>query len=219
MECGITRLIKAFIINRILSTYLQVCLALEFDLVKKPAPKMPFMVHIDVGLEPSNITILFRLYASMYRDSEPEEIEGMLQINAVTPLHPSITPHPHCLKAWCEVCEELCGKGQASTPVVIVKFISNGIPEAFSCPLPISPAALTIVKENHPFECLSALTGPSSTPMSATACLESVFSHCTPVVATELTMNSRFINTFIHLDTQNQLLLHMNMREEDRETI
>ena len=32
-------------------------------------------------------------------------------------------------------------------------------------------------------------------------------------------MNYRFINTFIRADTRNQLLLRMNMREEDRETI
>ena len=32
-------------------------------------------------------------------------------------------------------------------------------------------------------------------------------------------MNYRFINTFIRADTQNQLLLRMDMREEDRETI
>ena len=30
---------------------------------------------------------------------------------------------------------------------------------------------------------------------------------------------NRFINTFIRSDTQNQQLLRMNMREEDRETI
>ena len=66
--------------------------------------------------------------------------------------------------------------GEASTPVVTVEFISNGAPGAFSCPLPISPAALTIVKRNRPFEWLSALTGASSTPMSATACLECVSS-------------------------------------------
>jgi hypothetical protein len=32
-------------------------------------------------------------------------------------------------------------------------------------------------------------------------------------------MNYRFINTFVRADTQNQLLLRMIMREEDRETI
>jgi len=212
-------LIKAFIANRLLSTYLQVRLALEFDLVKKPAPETPFMARVDVGLEPSDITAFFRLYAGMYGNSEPEEIEGMLQINAVTPSHPSITPYPHHLKAWREVREELRGMGEASTPVVTVEFISNGAPGAFSCPLPISPAALTIVKRNRPFEWLSALTGASSTPMSATACLECISSPCAPVVATELTTISRFINNFIRSDTQNQLLLRMKMREEDRETI
>ena len=44
-------------------------------------------------------------------------------------------------------------------------------------------------------------------------------SPCTHVVATELTINYRFINNFIRADTRNQLLLRMNMREEDRETI
>ena len=176
------------------------------------------MVRVDVGLEPSDPTVFHRLYTGMYGNTEPEEIEGMLQINAVTPSPQSITPHPHRLHCWREARKKLCADGQESTPVVIIEFISNDAPGAFSCVLPISIAALTIAKRNQPFEFLSALTGPFSTPMSVTACLESVFSSCTHVVATELTMN-KFINTFIRSDTQNQQLLRMNMREEDRETI
>jgi hypothetical protein len=168
-------LIKAFIANPILIGYLQACLVLDFDLVKKPAPDTPFMARVDVSLEPSDITSFFGLYAGMYGDTEPEEIEGMLQINAVTPSPQSITPHPHRLNGWRKAREELCANRQASTPVIIVEFISNCAPGAFSCVLPISPTVLTIVKENRPFEHLSALTGPSSIPMSATACLESVF--------------------------------------------
>ena len=147
------------------------------------------MARVDVGLEPSDPTVFFRLHAGVYGNSEPEEIEGMLQINAVTASPPSLTPHPHRLNSWREVRKELCDKGQASTPVVIVEFISNGAPGAFSCALPISPGALTIVTRNQPFKHLSALHGPSSSPMSTTACLESVFFPCTHVVATELTIN------------------------------
>jgi hypothetical protein len=175
-------------------------LVFDFDLVKKPAPDTPFMARIDVGLEPSDITVFFKLYADMYGDTEPEKIEGMLQINAVTPSPQSITPYPHRMDFWRKAREELCAMGKASTHAIIVEFVSNGAPGAFTCVLPILPSALFIVKENSPFENLSALTGPSSTPMSATACLE-------------------FINTFIRADTRNQLLLRMNMREEDRETI
>ena len=177
------------------------------------------MARVDVGLEPSDITVFFRLYAGMYGNAEPEEIEGMLQINAITPSPQSITPHPPRLDCWSETRKELCANGQASTYAVIVEFISNGAPGAYSCVLPIPPVVLSIVKENKPFEYLSALTGRSSTPMSATACLESVFSSCNHVFATELTLNYRFINTFIRTDAQNQQLLRMNMREEDRETI
>jgi hypothetical protein len=214
-------LINAFLANPILTGNLQACLALTFDLVKKPAPDTPFMARVDVGLEPSDITVFLRLYAGMYGNTEPEEIEGMLQINAVTPSPQSITPHPHRLDCWREERKQLCANGQASTPVIIVEFISNGAPGAYTCILPIPPLVLMIVKENKPFEYLSALTGRSSSPMSATAFLESVFSSCTHVVATELTMNytNRFINTFIRSDAQNQQLLRMNMREEDRETI
>ncbi|KIJ97004.1 hypothetical protein K443DRAFT_681843 [Laccaria amethystina LaAM-08-1] len=199
-ERGITRLINAFLANPILRVNLEACLALNFDLLKKPAPDTPFMACVDVGLEPSDITVFLRLYAGMYGNTEPEEIEGMLQINAVTPTPQSITPHPHRLDRWREKRKQLCANGQASTPVVIVEFVSNGAPGAYSCVLPIQPLILMIVKENKPFEYLSALTGRSSSPMSATACLE-------------------FINNFIRSDTQNQQLLRMNMREEDRETI
>jgi hypothetical protein len=106
-------------------------LALNFDLVKKPAPDTPFMACVDVGLEPSDITVFLRLYAGMYGNTEPEEIEGMLQINAVTPTPQSITPHPHRLDRWREERKQLCANGQASTPVVIVEFVSNGAPGAY----------------------------------------------------------------------------------------
>lgn len=200
VERGITRLINAFLANPVLKGYLQACLALDFDLVKKPAPDTPFMARVDVALEPSDITVFLRLYAGMYGNTEPEEIEGMLQINAVTPSPRNITPHPHRLNLWRETRKELCGEGQASTPVVIVEFISNGAPGAYSSVVPIPPVVLKMVKENKAFEYHSALTGQSSIPMSATACLE-------------------FINTFIRADAKNQQLLRMNMREEDRETI
>ena len=177
------------------------------------------MARVDLGLEPSDITVFFRLYAGMYGNTEPEEIEGMLQINAVTPSPQSITPHPHRLDCWREVHKGLCADGQASNHVVIVEFISNDAPGAYTSFLPIPPAILSIVKENQPIICHSALTGRSSTPMSATAYLESVFPSCTHVVATELTMNYRCINTFIRSDAQNHQLLRMNMRDEDRETI
>ena len=208
-----------FVANPILRGSLQICLALNFNLVKKPTPDTPFMARVDVGLEPSDITVFFRLYAGMYGNTEPEEIEGMLQINAVTPSPQSITPYPRSLDFWRETRKKLCADGQASTYAVIVEFISNGAPGDYSLVLPIPPVILSIVKGNEPFEYLSALTGRSSTPMSATACLEFVFSSCTHVVVTELTMNYRYINTSIRTDAQNQQLLRMNMREEDRETI
>lgn len=133
------------------------------------------MARVDVGIEPSDITAFHSLYAGWYDDNEPEKIEGMFQINAVTPTSPEIVPHTHRLAAWRQVRDKLAADGQPSNPVVIVEFISNNHLGAYSCPLAISSTALMMAKTKEPFVGSSAMHGKTLSPMTAVSCLESDF--------------------------------------------
>jgi len=202
VERGISKLLKAFLANEILREYLEVCLCLEFDLVNKPAPDTPFLARVDVGIEPSDISVFLSLYSGSYGIAEPEKIQGMLQIDAVTPIQPRITPLPtgH-LATWRKVRETLCADGEASTPVVIVALLSRTNPRSsFETPLPISSVAMEMARAKRPFENHSFVTGKSDIPMTTSSCLN-------------------YINNAIRMDTQNQLLLRMEMRNEDRDVI
>lgn len=176
VEHSLSKLTKSFVANPLLCGLLQVCLILHFNLVEKPAPNTPFMARVDVGLQPSDINVFHRLYTGWYgegREAEPEQIEGVFQINAVTPTSPTITPYPHRLLTWNKTRENLCADGQASTPVIIVEFVSNNYKGATTVMLPISSTSLTIAKEKQPFEVVSSISDRPSEPMTTTTCLKS----------------------------------------------
>lgn len=78
---GISRLVRKFATNKLLMGLLQVCLICRFNLLHNSAPDKPFMAHIDVEIEPSDITVCYQLFAGAEIGSE---VEGMLQLNALT---------------------------------------------------------------------------------------------------------------------------------------
>lgn len=170
-------MITAFLVNPPLRTKLEIALCLDFDLVNNPAPDTPHMARVDVGLEPSDISVTLGLCAGSHwlNNPEPKKIEGMLQINAITRTPPNIVPLPRRLNQWNEARQRLRAEGKGDIPVVIVEFISNDSPNAFSCVLDISPTALMIAKKKEPFEKHSAINGTSLEPMTVGSTLESVF--------------------------------------------
>jgi len=200
VERSLSKLITAFLVNPLLHSHLEIALCLDFDFVNNPAPDIPHMVRIDVGLEPSDITVTLGLYAgSRWSDNlEPDKIEGMVQINAIT-ISRNVIPHANLLAMWNTARQKLRAEGKGNTPVVIIEFNSNDSPCAFSTVLDISSIAMNIAKKKEPFEDHSVLRGRSFSPMTVASTIE-------------------FMNTFIRSDKNNQLLLRMEMREEDKAT-
>ena len=198
VERGLSKLITAFLVNPLLRTHLEIALCLDFDLVNNPAPDTPHMARVDVGLEPSDISITLGLCAGSrwLNNPEPEKIEGMLQINAITRILPEIVPHARRLNQWNETRQKLHTAGKGDLPVVIVEFISNDSPNAFSCVLDISPPALMIAKKKEPFEKHSAIKGLSLEPMTVGSTLESVFNLLVMKFGGNLTGYTQFYQHF-----------------------
>jgi hypothetical protein len=197
---GISRLVRKLAANKLLLVYLQVCLVLHFDLLHNPTLDKPFMARIDVGIEPSDISVFLQLFAGIDRESR-SQTEGMLQLNALTPCELATTPlTQNRLKLWRHAREEANAEGCSLDPVGLVEFV-NDSEHSLTIPIHIQSAALLIAQRADPFTRVSALTGRrTETPLSDMSCLE-------------------FINTHIRADSKNLLLLRTNMREADKEII
>jgi len=199
---GILKLINAFLANKVLMGYLKACLVFNFDLIRKPAIDAPFFARVDLGIEPSDITTCFNLYAGAEINSD--KIEGMLQVNAVTPRRPNSTSvplTPKSMEIWRRAREKADLEGFTSDSVGLLEFINNNPDNALTCAIHIQAPILYLVKKRSPFVTTSSMTGKcTEQPMSAMSCIE-------------------FINTHIRMDAHNRLLLRTDMRKEDIDII
>jgi len=197
-DSGILKLLNAFVANNALMMYLQTCLVFQFDLIRKPSINAPFLARVDVGIEPSAITSFIQLCAGAEINSE--KIEGMLQINAVTPRQPNSASEPTSIDIWRRAREEADLEGLTSDSLGIVEFHHNNSGTILSCVIHIQALILSLAKEGAPFVRLSAITGRTEFPMNAMTCIE-----C--------------INMQIRSDAHNRWLLRTDMKKEDIDII
>jgi len=187
---------------------------------------VPFMARVDIGIEPSDILDFIGLYLD--DKTVGEKLQGMVQVNAVTPWYPSPTRPltPERLHLWHKARAKYNAEGFAKDPVGLVDFVDgscagdwkNGV----TIGLHIPTIALDMVRKREPFVRASAITGVQfRQPMSAVGCLEYVIhSYILDFYVGALTITlHRYINVHIRADKQNQLRLRTAMTEEDKEII
>jgi hypothetical protein len=175
---GISRLVRKFQSNRFLLALLQVCLIFHFDLLRHSDPDKPFMARIDVGIEPSDISVCYQLFAGAEFESE---VEGMLQLNALTTSNLVAKPlTSNRMQMWRRFREEVNSEGCSSDAVGLVEFV-NDTNHSFTTPIHITQPALIIARGGKPFQFHSAL-GIREVPLSAMSCLELVL--CLPSLIT-----------------------------------
>ncbi|KAF8150218.1 hypothetical protein B0H34DRAFT_180141 [Crassisporium funariophilum] len=199
---GIKKLVANFKANRMLSHFLQVCLALEFDLHTSPSPDTPFFVNIDVGIEPCKITDFMNLFTHGAK-FDKAIMEGMLQLDHLASERSGMPSRPLTATqrtVWEFAREESRKAGSGENAVVVVQFLNN-CSQAITCTFVVTDEALEEAREAEPFVVGSALTGAKTTqPLNINTCLE-------------------FINTHIRSDVRNQLLLRADMRDSDKQLI
>lgn len=82
------KLINGFIVNPLLNHMLQMAFVCEFKLHEKPIPDKPFIARCDFSIQPSDISIPFRLMMGQIDRKDVTSLEGM-QIKNFTPLDAS----------------------------------------------------------------------------------------------------------------------------------
>jgi len=128
------------------------------------------MARLNVGIEPSDITLFMRL---LFGADIGTDVEGMFQINSVS-AHKSGHPLPtkRMDELWHFQREKLTAAGLASDPVAIIEFV-KGSETPLSFPLHIPQPAFRAAREMPPFTKVSALTGvKTEIPISAMGCIE-----------------------------------------------
>ncbi|KAG1772892.1 hypothetical protein EV702DRAFT_614077 [Suillus placidus] len=163
------------------------------------------MARVDIAVEPSDFLNFVGLYLN--DKAVGEKLQGMLQVNAITPWHPSIQGPlmPKQLQTWREARAKYNTEGFTKDPIGLVEFIGCSCAEdsgnSVTAELHIPAAVLDIARKREPFIGVSAVTGTQfNKPMSTVACLE-------------------YINLHIRADKQNQLHLHAEMTGQDKEAI
>ena len=131
------------------------------------------MAHIDVGIEPSDISACYQLFAGA--DLE-REVEGMLQLNALIPCDLVAKPLSSSrMQMWRRFREEINALGGSSDAVGLVEYANDSNLSA-TAPIHITQTALNAARDGNPFEFHSAF-GNREVPLSAMSCLELVNSY------------------------------------------
>jgi hypothetical protein len=166
---GILKLAQNFFSNKLISLFLQICLILDFDLLRNRSTNRPLMARLDVGIEPSDITLFLQL---LYGADIGTNVEGIFQINAVSPDGSGRPLSANHMEIWRDARNQITAQGFASDPVVIVELVKDS-KNSIHLPLHIQEAAFIVARRAEPFVNVSALTGvKTEKPMSAMACIE-----------------------------------------------
>ncbi|KAG2089331.1 uncharacterized protein F5147DRAFT_41077 [Suillus discolor] len=204
---GVFKFIQMFGVNPLLMGLLKVGIIFDCGLFDNPRIgfDVPFMARVDIAMEPSDVLDFIRLY---FNDKAVgDKLQGMLQVNGVTPWHPSTQSPltPKRLQLWREARAKYNADGLTKDPVGLVEFISCSCAEdlgnSVTAELHIPAGILDIARQREPFIFVSAITDTKfSKPMNTVTCLE-------------------YINVHIRMDKQNQLRLRAEMTEQDKEAI
>lgn len=190
-----------FVLNPILIGFLEVGVSVDCGLINNARIgfDVPFGVRVDIAIEPSNIQDFIKLY---FNDkSVGEKLQGMVQINAMTPWE--LTPQR--LNLWHEARARHNAEGFAKDPVGLVDFIDVNCTEdsgnAATIDLHFPLGVVALAKEREHLLGVSAVTGAEiRKPMSGMTCLEQ-------------------LNMHIRADKDNQLRLRAEMTDQDKEVI
>ncbi|KAK7002185.1 hypothetical protein R3P38DRAFT_3041964 [Favolaschia claudopus] len=200
---GIRRVVENFYSNPLLQQHLQACFVIHFDLLNRPQLDKPFMARVDVAIEPAELSNFVSIFMGEPVDQQ-EKMQGMLQINAFTPLPASEMPKltPMRKSIWNNARDSANAHGNQNHSVGLVEFGNGDVGgHTITCPVFISNPALEMVRLSDPWIMRSAITGQQSeVPFNIDTCME-------------------FMNTHIRSDKKDQLLLRTPMRPSDIQII
>ncbi|KIK97925.1 hypothetical protein PAXRUDRAFT_824426 [Paxillus rubicundulus Ve08.2h10] len=200
---GILKLVESLSVNAAVSVMLQVCAVLDLGLLndekKEVGFKVPFMIRVDIGIEPTEVANFVKLCFT--DEPVPETVEGLVQVNRFISHVPGRFGHaPLTLtrdKLWRTEREKANNNGKSGEPLGLLEFVSDS-EISLTMPCRIDACAQKFAKYAQPFTTISAFTGiQTQKPLTVGNSME-------------------FINLHIRADKQNQLKLRTEMTESDK---
>ncbi|KIJ13052.1 hypothetical protein PAXINDRAFT_170812 [Paxillus involutus ATCC 200175] len=200
---GATKLIETLVANITVILMLQICAVLDLGLLddkkKEVGFKVPFMIRVDIGIEPTDVVKFVKL--CLTDEPIPETVEGLVQVNHFISHVPGRSGYapltPTRDKLWRTEREKANKEGKSDEPLGLLEFVNDS---CFSMimPLRIYAGAQKFARNAEPFVTVSAFTGiKSEKPLTVETCME-------------------YINLHIRADKQNQLKLRTEMTESDK---
>ncbi|KAG1818042.1 uncharacterized protein BJ212DRAFT_121981 [Suillus subaureus] len=176
---GSFKFIRMLTSNPLIMELLKVSIIFNCGLLDNPriGIDVPFVARVDIGIEPSDILDFIGLYLD--DRTVGEKLQGMVQINAVTPWYPSLIHPltPQRLHLWRDIRAKHNAVGFTDDPVGFVDFVDGSCGEDWKNGMTVGLHIPTIVfdtaRKREPFVRGCAITGAQfKQPMSAVACLE-----------------------------------------------
>ncbi|KIJ11670.1 hypothetical protein PAXINDRAFT_171705 [Paxillus involutus ATCC 200175] len=198
---GILKLVDNVMANDLLYSMIALCSVIDLDLPndkRRVGFDIPFMAHVDVSMEPSDVFDFVRLFLT--EDPVDPKLEGMIQINrflSYIPGHSGPPLPPERMEMWKQARAQITADGFPDRLVGFVEFVYNITDDhSLLTTFRISPDILnTSLKE--PFFFMSGNTGERvEKPVNVETCME-------------------LMNAHIRADKQNQLQLRAEMTEAD----
>ncbi|KAJ7159020.1 hypothetical protein C8R43DRAFT_994743 [Mycena crocata] len=119
---------------------LQACFILAFDLLRQPRLDRPFAAWIDIGIEPTDL----RQFMGIYSGKSTDDVPGMIQVNAFTPLPEALITEQSMLVRR-RAREGMTAAGFAASPVgLLVLSKSNALVNIF--PIVVYPPTMQLVR-------------------------------------------------------------------------
>ncbi|KAF8959841.1 hypothetical protein BDZ97DRAFT_1373598 [Flammula alnicola] len=200
----------------LLHMHLQVLIALEFKLIDDPSLTTPFIARVDITIEPSDFKVLYKMLETK---DKPEEMEGMLQIAAMTA--PPYLPLNHTSqKMWNDARREMDDAGKADHPVGLVQFMNHTAPP-MTYPITISPNSFEVVRQKLHLNVPLSNGTTFGSPLSILAVVQYINALIrNDMTTTRLRMSMRVADKQLIIDTANgkqsyfARLLRFKMRRE-----
>ncbi|KAJ7912122.1 hypothetical protein B0H13DRAFT_2478288 [Mycena leptocephala] len=185
--------------SRFINMQLQGAFIDAFDLLRDPRLDRPFAARVDIGVEPTDLMAFVKIYSG---GSPAEKAEGMVQVNAFTPL-PDAWITEQAAQLWRSAREGMTSAGFATSPVGLVMMDLMRNPPTFT--RVSSLTGITTVVPVNVANLMWCVSMPLHFPFLR-------------VLAPTL-MPTRMINKHIRADDKNKLSLRTEMTPGDVQVI
>ncbi|KAJ6632102.1 hypothetical protein B0H10DRAFT_1937800 [Mycena sp. CBHHK59/15] len=164
----VMKIIQNLTTSSFLSMQLQICLVIACNLLCQPRIDEPFMAHIDVGIEPTDILEFFKIY---FNREPAGEVKGMVQINAFTAMDDEVMIGEGEMTMWCRAWETTDAAGFTADPVGLI-MVSKASMLTVIYPLVIHIPILDLVHQNPKLQYKSVITGQVTlVPLNIDTCM------------------------------------------------